>query len=181
MQRLKLLDGSYINPAAVERLEVKKHFFGKNYYLQMRLDNGRTIDVCIDLPEAEAQKARLQFEQQLEALNADISAYKEGQAAGLSRGKRLGYANGRSDGYNEGFAAGLREPQDQAWQAGVTAVIEQLEFQKYRFQDEMRYDEYLIESRRQSLISMMDLIDSVIENFRPQQQLEFLNPHTENP
>src|SRR5215467_2525185 len=92
-------------------------------------------------------------------LAVDISAYKEGRAAGLSRGKRLGYANGHSDGYNEGFAAGLREAEDQAWRAGVDAVLEQLQSRQHEFCDEMRYHEYLVESRRQSLISMIDLID----------------------
>ena len=103
-------------------------------------------------------------------LAADISAYKEGRAAGLSRGEKLGYANGRSDGYNEGFAAGLRDAQNEAWRGGVDSVLDQLKFRQFEFHDEMRYHEHLVESRRQSLISMIDLIDSIVSMFSPQQQ-----------
>ena len=170
MQRLKLPDGSYVNPGEVERLQVKKNFFGKNYYVQVHLDNGRKIDICTDLPELKAQEARRQYEQQLETLAADISAYKEGRAAGLSLGKKVGYANGHQDGYDEGFAAGMREANDQTSRAGVDAVVYELRFRLNDFYDEMRYHEHLVEARRQSLISMIDLLESILAMFVPQQQ-----------
>jgi flagellar biosynthesis/type III secretory pathway protein FliH len=170
MQRLKLPDGSYVNPGEVERLGVKKHFFGKNYCVQIHLDNGRAVDICTDLPELKAQEARHQYEQQLETLAADISAYKEGRAAGLSRGKKIGYANGHKDGYDEGFVAGVREAHDQASQAGVDAVLCELRCRLNGLYDEMRYHEHLVEPRRQSLISMIELLESIVAMFVPQQQ-----------
>ncbi|MBV9203540.1 MAG: hypothetical protein JOY83_28140 [Alphaproteobacteria bacterium] len=167
MQRLKLPDGSYVNPGEVDRLQVKKHFFGKNYYVQILLDTGREIDVCTDLSEVGAQEARRQYEEQLETLAADISAYREGRAAGVSRGKKIGYANGRKDGYDEGFAAGLREAQDQTSRAGAEAVLSELKLRLNDFYDEMRYHEHLVDARRQSLISMIDLLESIVAVFDP--------------
>ncbi|MGA8615019.1 MAG: hypothetical protein WB760_25745 [Xanthobacteraceae bacterium] len=171
MQRLKLPDGSYVSPGEVDRLHVKKHFLRKNYYVQMHLDNGRTIDLCTDLLEVEAQEAKREYEQQLEALATDISAYKEGRTAGLSRGEKIGYENGCRDGYNEGLAAGMREAHDQASRAGADAVLCELRRRLNGFYDEMRYHENLVEARRQSLISMIDLLESIVAMFVPRQQV----------
>jgi flagellar biosynthesis/type III secretory pathway protein FliH len=169
MQRLKLSNGSYVHPGEVNRLQVKKHFLAKNYYVQMHLNDGRAIDLRTELSEAEARELRTHYEQQLETLAADISAYEEGLTAGLSRGKKLGYEEGYRNGYNEGSAAAPREANDQAFRSEIDAVLEQLKLRQYEFRDEMRFQEHLVEARRQSLLAMNDLIDSIVAMFTPQQ------------
>jgi flagellar biosynthesis/type III secretory pathway protein FliH len=198
MRLLKLPDDSHINPGAINRFEIKRHFLGKNYYVQMHLDDGRVLDLGAKLSEEEADQLKLDYEQRLEELAADISSYKEGRRVGFSNGQKEGYANGHKDGYNEGrragfsdgqkegyasghadgysegFAAAQLESNGSAYRGGIEEVLEQLSSRKWEFNDEMRFEAHLIESRRVSLIAMIELIDSVIASFssRPQENLD---------
>lgn len=170
MQQLKLPNGSYVHPGEVDRLQVERHFWRKRYFVQMCLHDGRAIYLCTGLSEPEAREIRRQYEQQLEALAADVSAYKEGRATGLTRGEKIGYARGHRDGYNEGLACALSEAQEQAFKTGIDAVLKQLRLRQFEFNDEMRYQIHLVEARRQSLIAMNDLIESIVVMFAPQPQ-----------
>jgi hypothetical protein len=90
MQRLKLPDGSYVNPGTVDRVQVKKHFLGKNYYVQMHLDHGGAINVCVGLPEVDARKLRLQYEQQLETLPLIFQHIRRGERPGFLAERKWG-------------------------------------------------------------------------------------------
>lgn len=167
MQQLKLPNGSYVHPGEVDRLQVEKHFWRKRYFVQMWLHDGRAIHLCAGLSEPEAREVRRQYEQQLETFTADISAYKEGRATGLTQGEKIGYAKGHRDGYKEGSASASRETQEQAFRAGIDAVLEELRLRQFEFIDEMRYQVHLVETRKQSLIAMNDLIESIVVMFTP--------------
>jgi hypothetical protein len=169
MRRLKVPDGSYVNPGAIDRVQIDKHFWGKNYYVQIHLDDGRTIDLCEQLSEEKAKELRGDYERQLEALDADISSYKEGKRIGFFNGKKEGYSQGHRDGYKEGLVGAQLEANGAAYRSGIETVLEQLYIQRSEFNDEMRFEAHLIDSRRQLLIAMTDLIDRLVAMFTPRQ------------
>ena len=170
MKQLKLPNGSYVHPGEVERVRIEKHFWRRRYFVQMCLHDGQAIHLCAGVSEPEAREVRRHYEQQLEGLAADVSAYKEGRTTGLARGEKTGYSKGHRDGYNEGFAAASCEAQQQAFRAGIDTVLEQLKLRQFDFNDEMRYRAHLIAARKQSLVAMNDSIESIVAMFTPQPQ-----------
>ncbi|HVA14604.1 MAG TPA: hypothetical protein VNF99_15260 [Stellaceae bacterium] len=191
MLHIKLPNGSSCNPAEIDRFVIEKHFMSKKYYVALIQKSSHKIDIQTNLTLTEAESLKRDYVAKLEEHRADIPPYDEGKEAGLVEGKKRGhkdgyekgysagsqaaYDQGRQEGhqagYNAGHAQGLEQGRTQAEmdaeRRGADRVLEYLAQRRHEMLDEMKYQEHLVESRRQSLRDMITLVESVIEIFRP--------------
>jgi Bacterial RNA polymerase, alpha chain C terminal domain len=191
MRRIQLPNGTYLNPAEIGKFEIKKHFFSRQYSVPVCSRSGSKIGAVTGLALTQAEFEKGRYQDQLEARHEEISAYEEGHEAGSDAGRKFGYEAGYGEGHrigfesgqhagwnsgceaglragrSEGYDIGLNEGREHGRSAGISAVLDQLGCKRSTLIDEMRYGTHLVESRRESIFAMINLIDSITAVFIP--------------
>lgn len=191
MRRIELPDGTYINPADISKVESERQFLSTKYSVRFYSDKRRKLGAIYGLTRSQADSEKQRYKIQLEELHTDVSAYREGYEAGIANGTKSGDDTGYEEGYRKGFAGGsetgrqsgystgLEAGRSEGYQtgrndgfnqgrwAGVGSVLHQLRRDRDHLVREVRSGMYANENRRQSIVSVINFANRVIELFAP--------------